>query len=100
LKPLTAAGLWAQVKANRDRLDGCKRHRFPAEVPGIEQGVGGMFGRKIECLNCKGMMDLVALNYYVRGFEAAGGDPNSVLPGWREEGGSSERRFFKDDSAG
>lgn len=95
-----ASEMFAAVRDNRDKLDACKRHRFPAEVPGIEGGVVGMFGQRIKCLNCHGSMDLIALNYYVRGFEAAGGNPNDVLPGWREEGGSSDRRYFGGEAAG
>jgi hypothetical protein len=97
---LNRAEAYAAIEANRDKLDGCKRHRFPAEVPGIENGPGAMFGQKIRCLECGGAMDLVALNYYVRGYEAAGGNGNDVLPGWREEGTTSDRRYFGEDKAG
>lgn len=88
------ARMFAEVQANRNRLDACPRHKFDGHVPGIEQGVAGMMGKKITCLNCGGQMDLVALNFYLRGFEAAGGNGNTVLPGWKEEPGNG-RQFFK-----
>lgn len=53
-----------------------------------------MLGRKVQCKKCGGLMDLVHLNFYVRGFEAAGGNGNDILPGWKEEPGNG-RRFFK-----
>lgn len=91
--------LLAKIKANRDRLDACPRHRFEWNVP--PGGVARMFGGKVRCHNCEGEMPLVELGAYVRGFAAAGGDPNDVLPGWHEpasapdEGDSgSERRYF------
>lgn len=92
---MNRGGLLAKIKANRDKLDACPGHRFSGEIPGIAEGSIGMLGQKIECLRCKGGMDLVALNYYVRGYEAAGGNGNDVLPGWREEQPTNERRYFK-----
>jgi hypothetical protein len=83
------------IRANRDRLDACPRHSFAYEVPGIEGGVAAMFGQKVKCLKCGGFMDLVALNYYIRGYEAAGKDGNDVLPGWREEKPGNGRTYFK-----
>jgi hypothetical protein len=83
------------IRANRDLLDACPRHLFGPEVPGIEHGVGAMLGAKVKCNRCGGFMDLVALNYYVRGYEAAGKDGNDVLPGWREEKPGNGRTFFK-----
>ena len=86
--------LYAKINENRKRLDACPRHFFGPDVPGIEGGVAAMFGRKIECRHCKGEMDLVALNYYVRGYEAAGGNGNDILPGWRDEVNGPKRRYF------
>lgn len=97
-KGIDFGSLLAKVKDNRDRLDACPRHLFPAMVPGIEGGVAAMFGRKIECTRCKGQMDLVALNFYIRGYEASGRSGNDILPGWREaptnEDGTPRRKFF------
>ena len=80
------------AKANRDLLDNCPRHSFDA-IP-ISQIA---FGGRATCKRCNGEMDLVALNYYVRGYEAAGKSGNDILPGWKEEqpGNVTTRRFFK-----
>lgn len=56
-------------------------------------------GIKLTCERCGGQLDLVAINHYVRGYEAAGGSGNDVVTGWREpednaDGGKSERRYF------
>lgn len=86
---------YAAIVENRDRLDACPRHLFPAVVPGIEGGVMAMFGQKIKCTLCGGEMRLDALNYYVRGYEASGKSGNDILPGWREvPTNEPERRFF------
>lgn len=86
-----------QVRANRDKLDACPRHSFGANVPGIEGGVAAMFGQKVKCVKCGGEMDLVALNYYVRGYEAAGKSGNDILPNWREEEPGNGRSYFNPD---
>lgn len=91
-EPIDFAALMAKTRANRDRLDACPRHFFPDAIPGIEGGVGAMIGRKIECARCKGQMDLVALNFYVRGYEASGKSGNDILPGWRND--EPQRRHF------
>lgn len=83
-----------RIRLNNDRLNACPRHRFTFEVPGIEGGVGAMFGRKMRCDVCGGEMDLVALNFYVRGYEAAGKNGNDILPGWKPEGPTG-RKFFQ-----
>jgi hypothetical protein len=81
------------IKLNNDRLNACPRHLFDTEVPGIDGGVGAMFGRKMICRKCGGQMDLVALNFYVRGYEAHGGNGNDILPGWKPT--ELQRKFFK-----
>ena len=95
-KPIDFGALLAKAQENRKRLDACPRHYFPGPVPGIEEGVGAMLGRKMVCTRCNGMMDLVALNFYVRGYEAHGGNGNDILPGWRNDDGK-QRRFFGQD---
>lgn len=82
---------WREHHENRVRLDGCSRHRF--EPITDEQLTPG---NRIECKNCGGWMDLVGLNYYVRGYEAAGKNGNDILPNWKPEPEPpSTRRFFK-----
>lgn len=69
-----------QMRLNRIRLDACPAHCF--EVEGVEV----VAGEKVRCRNCKGEMSLVQANEYVRGFEAAGGDPFQVWATWNEPG--------------
>lgn len=82
------------IKLNNDKLNACPRHLFPSEIPGIEGGVGAMFGRKLKCKHCGGEMDLVALNHYVRGYEASGKSGNDILPGWKPDE-PTRRKFFR-----
>jgi hypothetical protein len=87
-----AKAVFQKCRDNRDRLDACPRHFFP-----LPPSTGIQLGVKLECERCGGKLDLVAINYYVRGYEAAGGDGNDIVSGWREPeaaGGNSERRYF------
>lgn len=72
--------IYKRAKINRLRLDGCKRHRF--DVHAIPVALGG----KAVCLECGGEMPVLELAQYVRGFMAAGGDPNDVCAGFWPEG--------------
>jgi hypothetical protein len=83
--------LMQRARENRDKLDACTRHFFP-----MPPGTPVNLGVKLECERCGGKLDLVAINFYVRGYEAAGGDGNDVVTGWREEepGDKQERRYF------
>lgn len=41
---------------------------------------------------------MLGVNQYVRGFVAAGGNPNDVLPGWNNDAQTeTPRRFFSGD---
>ena len=74
------------VKLNRDILNACPRHHFP------ELSVTPYkLGQKARCAVCGGEMDMVALNYYVRGYEASGRSGNDIVPGWKEEAGTDEQ---------
>jgi hypothetical protein len=90
--------LFAKVQANRDRLDACPRHFFKDLLV-----IPRQLGQKAECSVCKGELDLVAINYYVRGYEASGKSGNDIVPGWKEEPGNEPiktiraRTFFKHD---
>ena len=64
------------IKANRLKLDECKQHQF-AEIPELFIGV------KLECIKCGGKMDAIQACQYALGFEAAGGDPNQIIAGFR-----------------
>jgi hypothetical protein len=65
------------VKANRKLLDDCRKHSF------IWPSVPLMFKLKLECSNCGGRMDALEAAQYTRGFEAAGGNPNEIIEGFR-----------------
>lgn len=71
--------IYARVDENRRRLDACPRHLFNA-LP-LDQVA---FGGKIECKNCGGKLELLAVNQYIRGYEAAGRSGNDILPGWKD----------------
>lgn len=64
------------IKANRLKLDECKKHEF-AEIPELFIGV------KLTCKKCGGKMDALQACQYALGFEAAGGDPNQIIAGFR-----------------
>lgn len=85
--------LMQKCRDNRDKLDACPRHFFP-----LPPSTPMYLGIKLTCERCDGQLDLVAINHYVRGYEAAGGSGNDIVTGWREpdnaDGGKSERRYF------
>jgi hypothetical protein len=84
---IDSARIMARVMENRDRLDGCPRHLFePLPLETIR------LGAKIKCKRCEGDMDLVALNFYIRGYEAAGRDGNDILPGWKDAPEAAPKR--------
>ncbi|WLJ71090.1 hypothetical protein [Sphingomonas phage Kimi] len=87
LTPERQRELMEAAKANRDKLDNCPRHYFP-ELGQIQ------FGMKATCRKCGGAMDLVAVNYYVRGYEAAGKNGNDIVPGWKPPD-EPTRKYFK-----
>lgn len=93
---MKGAGSFADAQANVAALDACPRHHFEISDELIAQGVGAMFGMKLNCHRCNGRMDMLHINQYVRGYAAAGGNPNDILPGWNndETNGRTERRFF------
>lgn len=64
----------SEVRANISALDNCARHRFRPEPVKM--------GQKVICLSCGGMMSLPDAGQYIRGCQAAGGNPDDVWPGW------------------
>ena len=76
-QPIDAKAIWEDVKANRARLDACPRHAF-APLP-------VKIGQPVTCTVCSGTLGLVDVSYYIRGFVAAGGDPNVVWPNWKKD---------------
>lgn len=66
------------IKANQAKLDGCKKHFFETtkEPP-------YPFGMKYTCANCGVLLDSIKAFHYALGFEAAGGNPNEIIEGFR-----------------
>lgn len=64
-----------EIKDNQQRLDGCKVHWFPT-LPAIT------LGAKFVCANCGGKIDALHAYAYTRGYIAAGGNGNNIIPGW------------------
>lgn len=65
--------MWADVKANQQRLDGCLRHDFQLiPIPVAELG-RPFLGRKYLCANCDGTVDASAAHWYRLGLAHAGG---------------------------
>lgn len=73
---IDSAALWAEVKANRDKIDACPKHRFDIGPPPYA------IGCKFVCVNCGGRMDAVQAFRYCQGYKAAGGNANDVIPGY------------------
>ena len=75
-KPRDAASLLRDIQANRQKLNACPKHSFIWENR-------LKFGQKLECKNCGGRMDAVQAFVYCQGFEAAGGNPNEIIEGFK-----------------
>lgn len=67
-----------RIQKNRHALDNCRKHRF--EFKGQLT-----IGQRAFCGNCGGDMLLTEVAQYVRGYAAAGGNPNEIIPGWTEK---------------
>ncbi len=88
--------LWADAQANVEKLNACPRHHFEMTDEQVKGGPGALFGAKLTCLRCGGRMDMLGVNQYVRGFMAANGNPNDILPGWNDDKTErTQRRFFR-----
>jgi hypothetical protein len=71
----------AEAVERRRRLDECPRHHFP------HQAGGYVLGAKVRCDRCGGDLRLSDIGLYLRGYVAAGGNPDDVMPDWRERHG-------------
>jgi hypothetical protein len=80
VSPERLGEIYREVQANRAALDACPRHLFPNTLTPAEIKVA--FGGKVTCEHCNVKMGLIEIAQYVRGFIAAGGDPNVVWPGY------------------
>ena len=66
--------IFEEVRRNRKRLDNCTRHEIDPPKP-------YKLGMKLTCKRCAGQIDGPELLSYVRGYAAAGGNPDDVWPG-------------------
>lgn len=77
MNPIEARSMLAKIRDNQDKLFGCKAHAFGDIAPPYE------FGAVWKCQNCGGDMKALDAFRYIQGYEAAGGNPNDVLNGWK-----------------
>jgi hypothetical protein len=69
--------LWEEVQENNRKKEACPLHTFKPMTGAIR------IGQKFTCTNCGGeRFSLVDIGHYLRGYKAAGGDPDDVFPGW------------------
>jgi hypothetical protein len=68
--------IWKQARENNEKLKTCRRHYFKTEPSRL--------GAKHVCLNCGGAIDAVNLKFYVEGYEAAGGNADTIMPGYHD----------------
>lgn len=73
-----AKQLWDEVKENIARLEACPRHQFEGRLKPAP-------GEKVLCIRCNGQMSHLDANQYLRGYQAAGGDPVDIWPGWEKQ---------------
>lgn len=73
-----------EVKANTARLKLCTLHQFPAYPPLKSQGSRSLPVRHLTCIRCGGQVDVINAIYYVRGYVAAGGNAEQIIPNWSE----------------
>ena len=64
------------VQANQQKLEQCPKHKFKTPQPPL------LLGMKLECIHCGGKLGLAGIGWYLRGYQAAGGDPNDIVEGW------------------
>lgn len=72
-----AQAMLATIRANQARLDNCPKHHFNITQPPYA------FRTKFTCTNCGGNLDALQAFAYAKGYEAAGCDPNEIIPGFR-----------------
>lgn len=72
-----AKKLMADIKENNRKLNNCAKHTFGDVVgEGVLASAPGQ--RQRLCRNCGGKMDDIKVVLYVKGYKAAGGDPDDV----------------------
>lgn len=77
--------LMEEVRENVRRWQACPKHRFATGAEGVR------LGDRVRCEACGVDVSLLDAATYVRGYMAAGGDPEEVFPGWgRRYGGAGQ----------
>ncbi len=71
--------LFKQIQQNNVKLNGCKKHNFGKYVPVS----GALSNVRYLCKNCGGRMKLIDIAAYIRGSEAAGGNSEDILKGFK-----------------
>ncbi len=71
---IDAKAILKEVKDNRQKLDGCTRHKFPTKPE-------YRIGEHHTCENCGGQIRIVEIAHYARGYKAAGGNPDEIMEG-------------------
>jgi len=68
---------FAEIQARVARESACPRHRFE-----IGSGPYAM-GARYECVHCGASKRLFEMGDYIRGYQAAGGDPKDICADWK-----------------
>lgn len=64
--------IWREARENQAKRDGCKQHLVSEPYEPMA---------RYQCDRCGASFDYAYLSAYLRGFEAAGGDPRVVWTG-------------------
>ena len=78
LAGLTGKPLFDAIRANQKRLDVCPRHNLEWPATGLRLNM------KLRCNVCGAYMNFDDAASYVRGYIAAGGNPDDVAPWWNQ----------------
>lgn len=70
-----AEGAWKAAMENQAKLRSCDRHHFETPNPVV-------MGMRCTCTKCGGYMRLSDIATYLKGYQAAGGNPDEVVLGW------------------
>lgn len=68
------------IRENRSKLNSCPRHKF--DISAVEWSALRI-GQELVCKRCGGNMQARMAFEYTNGYEAAGGDPNDIIEGFR-----------------
>lgn len=75
--------LLKEVRDNAARLDRCPRHEYEDKPIRL--------GDTPVCVKCQGTMALTNIGQYIRGYQAAGQDPEDIWPNWSKHAGPKSR---------